>query len=765
MQDHPEHFETTIPSENIAGEERFFRNSAAQSTAREVVAKYDTLSFLLFPLMKKSSCQEMGPVFRRNAARVYEGMKEAARRRSSEVSQAGRDIGPIPEVGDAERRSECRLNLKKFLETYFPKKFRLGWSEDHKIVIGKIEDAVLRGGLFALAMPRGTGKTTICERAAIWATVYAHRRFVALIGATEDAARELLDEVKMEIECNEILQADFPEVCYPVQKIGGIHNRCSGQTCCGVRTRITWADDEIVYPTISGSVSSGTVIQVRGITGRVRGMKASVASGESLRPDLVLIDDPQTDETAASPEQNRKRLRILSGAILGLSGPGVKIAGVMPCTVIRPGDMADEILNRDRHPEWNGERRRLLAEFPSNMELWNRYHEIWADSLREYGSIDLATEFYREHREEMDSGAEVSWPERYEPDELSGVQYAMNLFFRDKETFYSEYQNEPLPEDDGEAEKITVLSVWSRMNRRRRNTVPIDAEHVTAFIDVQGKLLYYVVCAFAGDFTGYIIDYGTFPDQKRRYFSLKDASPTFETLYPKAGLEGRIYSALSELSDLLLSRSLLRDDGVELYVEKCMIDSAWGESTKTVYQFCQQSAYSRFLLASKGRGITAAQKPFSEYRRESGVKLGFNWRIFRVRGQRSVRLFEYDTNFWKSFFRQRLFTAMGDPGSLTLFGSDEEKHRLFAEQLSSERAVITSGGGRRVDVWKLLPGRENHFLDGVVGCMAAASVCGCELSLEGDGRKGMVRKDRRLENPSLKSVRRFSSPGRIVPHR
>jgi hypothetical protein len=28
----------------------------------------------------------------------------------------------------------------------------------------------------------------------------------------------------------------------------------------------------------------------------------------------------------------------------------------MPCTVIRPGDMADNILNRDRHPEWNGER-------------------------------------------------------------------------------------------------------------------------------------------------------------------------------------------------------------------------------------------------------------------------------------------------------------------------------------------------------------------------------------------------------------------------
>lgn len=700
-----------------------------------------------------------------NSVRTYEDIKEAARERSAAASQAGRDIGAIPMIVDTKRRESCRLELMKFLETYFPEKFSLAWSSDHKIVIQKIEDAVLRGGLFALAMPRGSGKTTICERAAIWATVYAHRRFVALIGATEDAARQILDEIKIEIECNELLLQDFPEICYPVRKLDGINNRCNGQTCCGIRTRITWADDEIVYPTIEGAAASGTVIQVRGITGRVRGMKAAIATGESLRPDLVLIDDPQTDESAASPEQNRKRLRILSGAILGLAGPGVQIAGVMPCTVIRTGDMADEILNRDRHPEWNGERRKLLVEFPVNMELWNTYHEIWADSYREYGTIELASQFYKEHREKMDAGAVVSWPERYNKNELSGIQHAMNLFFQDKDTFYSEYQNEPLPDDDGETEKITVQSVWNRMNRRKRNTVPADAEHLTAFIDVQGKLLYYVVCAFADNFTGYVIDYGAFPDQKRRYFSLKDANPTFELIYPNAGLEGRIYSALSDLTDSILSKTYIRDDGAEMYIEKCIIDSAWGDSTKTVYQFCRQSSYSRLLLPSKGKGITAAQKPFTEYRREQGVKLGFNWRIFKVRGQQSARIFEYDTNFWKSFFRQRLFTALGDPGSFTIFGSDEEAHRLFAEHLSSESAVITTGGGRRVDVWKLIPGRDNHWLDGVVGCMAAASVCGCDLSFDGVRRRNKV-PGRFTESPvGNPQTARIVPGGKIVPHR
>ena len=31
--------------------------------------------------------------------------------------------------------------------------------------------------------------------------------------------------------------------------------------------------------------------------------------------------------------------------MLGLAGPGKKISGIMPCTVIRPGDMADRILD------------------------------------------------------------------------------------------------------------------------------------------------------------------------------------------------------------------------------------------------------------------------------------------------------------------------------------------------------------------------------------------------------------------------------------
>lgn len=93
-----------------------------------------------------------------------------------------------------------------------------------------------------------------------------------------------------------------------------------------------------MLPTITGSAASGAILKVAGITGRIRGMKHQAAEGDSFRPDLVILDDPQTDESARSLSQCQGRESILAGAVLGLAGPGRKISGIMPCTVIRPGD-------------------------------------------------------------------------------------------------------------------------------------------------------------------------------------------------------------------------------------------------------------------------------------------------------------------------------------------------------------------------------------------------------------------------------------------
>src|SRR6185295_15548526 len=147
-----------------------------------------------------------------------------------------------------------------------------------------------------------------------------------------------------------------------------------------------------------------------------------------------------------SLSQCATRESILAGAVLGLSGPGKKIAGVMPCTVIRPGDMADRILDPGKHPEWNGERTKMVYVFPTNESLWQRYAEIRAESFRAGHEGREATEYYVQNREEMDLGAQVAWPERFNPDEQSAVQHAMNLKLQDEAAVHAEYQNTPLPD-------------------------------------------------------------------------------------------------------------------------------------------------------------------------------------------------------------------------------------------------------------------------------------------------------------------------------
>ncbi|MCO6454827.1 MAG: phage terminase large subunit family protein [Pirellulaceae bacterium] len=659
----------------------------------------------------------------------YEKLKERARARNVALAIAGRDIGDLPAVADSERKKQAASDFRFFCESYFPLTFHLPWSPDHLKVIGKIEQAVLRGGLFAMAMPRGSGKTTICECACIWAVLNGHRDFVCLIGSDEGHAMDMLDSIKMELDGNDLLLEDFPEVVYPIQCLDGIANRCNGQLYKGERTHIGWTAREIVLPTMPGSVASGAIIKVAGITGRIRGMKYKRADGHTVRPSLVVLDDPQTDESARSLSQCATREGILAGAILGLAGPGKKISGIMPCTVIRPSDMADNILSRDKHPEWNGERTKMVYSFPAEEKKWARYGELRGESLRAHGDIRLATEFYAADREAMDAGAEIAWPERYNHDELSAIQHAMNLRLQDEAAFFAEYQNEPLPEETSESNELSADQIAGKTNRMPRRAVPVGCNHVTMFIDVQANLLFFVVAAWEDDFTGYVIDYGTFPDQQRPYFTLRDARFTLPLATKASGIEGAIYAGLEQLTSSYLGREWRRDDGAMLRIERCLIDANWGSSTDVVYQFCRQSAHAGVVMPSHGRFVGASSQPFSEYKRRPGDRIGHNWRMPNVAGKRAVRHVVYDTNFWKSFVHARLAVSLGDRGCLSLFGDSPELHRLLAEHLASEYRVKTEGRGRTVDEWKARPERgDNHWFDGLVGCAAAASIQGAVLA-------------------------------------
>jgi phage terminase large subunit GpA-like protein len=413
----------------------------------------------------------------------------------------------------------------------------------------------------------------------------------------------------------------------------------------------------------------------------------------------------------------------------------------MPCTVIRPGDMADSILSRDQHPEWNGERTKMVYAFPTDEKRWQRYAELRAESLRMYGDIRLATEYYATEREAMDEGAIIAWPERFNHDELSAIQHAMNLKLQDEAAFYAEYQNEPLPEEVAQSDELTADQIAGKINRRQRGEVPIGCQHLTMFVDVQANLLFFVVAAWEDDFTGYVIDYGTFPEQKRPYFTLRDARYTLTLATKASGLEGALYAGLERLTGNYLGREWRRDDGARLRIDRCLIDANWGSSTDVVYQFCRQSAHASVVMPSHGRFVGASSQPFFEYRRRPGDRVGLNWRMPNVHGKRAVRHVVYDTNYWKSFCQARLAVPLGDRSCLSLFGDSPDMHRLFAEHLTAEYRVKTEGRGRTVDEWKWRPEHgDNHWLDGLVGCAVAASMQG--VSLPGTGEAAPAKRAR-----------------------
>jgi hypothetical protein len=75
------------------------------------------------------------------------------------------------------------------------------------------------------------------------------------------------------------------------------------------------------------------------------------------------------------------------------------------------------------------------------------------------------------------------------------------------------------------------------------------------------------------DFTGYFVDYGTYRDRQRAYFTLRDARYSLAAATRTAALEGAIYAGLENVTGTHLARDRHRDDGAVLRVERCLIDA------------------------------------------------------------------------------------------------------------------------------------------------------------------------------------------------
>jgi hypothetical protein len=654
--------------------------------------------------------------------------RDLVAKRSRENSRSVREIAPIPPIANPKRRIKARTDLKYFFEQYFPKRFGLKWSSYHLKVIEKVQEIILQGGgKFAIAMPRGSGKTTMIETAVIWAIIYGHCRYVVIIGATGDDAKKIIKSIKAAIIGSELLLEDFPESIYPFRQLDGQALRARGQLYLGVLTEIEWKPDSITFGRIPGSPSSGATIRTTGIMGAIRGKSKVMPDGSIQRVDLSVLDDVQTKQSARSLSQTKLREELINGDVEGLVGPGEEMGMLMPCTIIQEGDLADRYLDRQLYPQWNGMVFKMIEKFPDRLDLWEEYREI-----RKSDPI-AATMHYKRNRTEMKNGAVVAWEANFTPNDLDALEYAMKKWCDNYEGFMSEYQNEPIRPGAGTM-IVEAKTIRSRLNGLERGIVPMETMAVTGYIDVHHNLLYYAIVAWADDFTGYVIDYDTYPQQRRRIFNKDDQGlitmkKGHETLQTKAIIQTGLVTLLKDLLALRFQMEHDEDDVETVKLNAILIDSGY---ELDVVEGAIRLVDSPIVFPSKGVGVKSTSKPMRNWQHYKGRKFGVHWITERPRGH-AFRTTIIDTNYWKCRLHEAFGVGAGSRGGLTFWGDDSEVHRMVADHCNSEVAKFVETGEMKVYEWQHLPGHDNHYFDCLVGCMVAASQCDIKLPGESVG--------------------------------
>jgi hypothetical protein len=659
-------------------------------------------------------------------------MRRAARR---QVTRDSQEIGPPPEKCTDPERKECAKSLRRFLEICFPAAFKLRWSPDHIRVIDGIEHCIRHGGLKAIGMPRGSGKTTIVMRAGLWAILENYQRFVTVVAATQDRAEQICKNLKREIEGNPTLRRLYGRELHTIYALEGETLRCRGQRYEGSLTGVNWGSDQIVFGYIPGVETSGNALSACGLTGgNLRGQQIVSLDGEVLRPTLFLVDDPQTKESAGSKTQSQSRYETIMGDILGMAGPGQKVTAFATITVIYRNDLADRILDRIQSPQWRGEKCKLVYRWPTNTKLWDEYASILLEDQRSDSDGTTPLQWVRDRFDQLHEGAQVAWEDRFDPSiEASALHAAINLKLRDEGAFLAEYQLEPLEREEKAAYDLNAFDLAKRTIPCPRGQLPEWVEKLTAFIDVQKDVLFWSVVGWSLQGRGFITDYGTYPDQEKDYYSKSSISKTLRQAAETDVVHEALYAGLDRLVNAIMSKQFRRLDGADIPVSRMAIDARWGFSTAVVRRFTKETHFRGRVHPSMGVYLGANGRQWHEHGKERGSVAGIHCRLAVPKdGSSGIRELLIDTNFHKTYVAESLGCGKEATRAIFLFDAKPHQHRLISEHFVSEDAVIVVGKrGNRCVEWRLPAHRpDNDFFDTLVGNCAVASIEGVHLQVD-----------------------------------
>ena len=92
--------------------------------------------------------------------------------------------------------------------------------------------------------------------------------------------------------------------------------------------------------------------------------------------------------------------------------------------------------------------------------------------------------------------------------------------------------------------------------------------------------------------------------------------------------------------------------------------------------------------------------------------------------------------------------TVGEAAGFSFFEAIAAVLRVAAEQLTSEKGTMVETVKRKVEQWKLIPGRDNHFFDCLIGCHVLAHKCGARLPGRGLEKNNKTKDSRKRKQES-----------------
>lgn len=330
-----------------------------------------------------------------------------------QMIQASAKPFPADKAAQKARKARAEKDLDFFNRTYFPHYFTKPSSRLHKYFADRYPAMINRacatgeGDKEANAAPRGNAKsTTGTFGLPLWSAAFRKRKFALIVSETRGQAESFLSFIKIELETNERLQQDFPELCGegPV-----------------------WRSDQII-------TRNGVKIQAAGAGQKLRGLRHG-----NCRPDLVIVDDLENDESVESPDQRKKLENWFFKALMKIGQPDTVF--IVVGTILHYDSLLSRLLIK---PGWKGQKFKAVMQWSPAVKRWEEWERIYADITVGKDIAEAAADNYFEaHREEMLRYTEVLWPE------MEPYYYLMKMRVSDGPAYFeSEKQNEPInPED------------------------------------------------------------------------------------------------------------------------------------------------------------------------------------------------------------------------------------------------------------------------------------------------------------------------------